>query len=211
VVGPQLWSNSFLPGIYQGTHINNSSFDPKSVLPNINSGTLPRGAQREQMDLLKQLNEMHLQKRAGDNPLEARIESLEMAFRMQFEAQDVFDLTKETKATREMYGQGQFADACLAGRRLLERGVRMVQIFTGNGQPWDDHGDIKLHADKAKQTDQAVAALLTDLKQRGLLEDTLVLWGGEFGRTPTSEGAKGRDHNNHGFSVWLAGGGVKGG
>jgi hypothetical protein len=210
VVGPQLWSSSFLPGVFQGTHINNSSMDPKSVLPNIASSALPRGAQREQMDLLKKFNEMHLAKR-GDDPLEARIQSLEMAFRMQFEAQEVFDLNRETKATREMYGQGQFADACLAARRLLERGVRMVQIFTGNGQPWDDHGDIKLHADKAKQTDKPIAALLTDLKLRGLLDDTLVLWGGEFGRTPSSEGAKGRDHNNHGFSVWLAGGGVKGG
>jgi hypothetical protein len=211
VVGPQLWSSSFLPGIYQGTHINNSSFDPQKVLQNISSPVLPRHAQREQMDLLKKFNEIHEQQRGGDNPLEARIQSLEMAFRMQFEAQDVFDLNKETKITREMYGPGRFADACLVARRLVERGVRMVQIFTGDGQPWDDHGDIKAHADKAKQTDQPIAALLSDLKQRGLLDDTLVLWGGEFGRTPTSEGAKGRDHNNHGFSVWLAGGGVKGG
>ncbi len=212
VVGPQLWSNSFLPGIYQGTHINNSSFDPKTVLQHIHSSTLPRAAQREQMDLLKKFNEMHLQQRGGsDNPLEARIASLEMAFRMQFEAQDVFDLNKEPKTTREQYGNGKFGEACLVARRLVERGVRMVQIFTGDGQPWDDHADIKAHADKAKQTDQPIAALLRDLKHRGLLEDTLVLWGGEFGRTPTSEGAKGRDHNNHGFSVWLAGGGVKGG
>ncbi|MFL5342533.1 MAG: DUF1501 domain-containing protein [Gemmataceae bacterium] len=212
VVGPQLWSNSFLPGIFQGAHINNSSFDPRTVLQHIHSNTLPAGAQREQMDLLKKMNELHLQKRGGgDNPLEARIQSLEMAFRMQFEAQDVFDLSKETKVTREQYGSGKFGEACLVARRLVERGVRMVQIFTGDGQPWDDHADIKAHADKAKQTDQPIAALLRDLKQRGLLEDTLVLWGGEFGRTPTSEGAKGRDHNNHGFSVWLAGGGVKGG
>jgi uncharacterized protein (DUF1501 family) len=134
-----------------------------------------------------------------------------MAFRMQFEAQEVFDLKRETQATRDLYGKGPFAEACLAARRLVERGVRMVQIFTGDGQPWDDHGDIKAHAVKAQQTDRPIAALLTDLKQRGLLDETLVLWGGEFGRTPSSEGAKGRDHNNHGFSVWLAGGGVKGG
>ncbi len=210
VVGPQLWSNSFLPGIYQGTHINNSKMDPKSVLPNVSNGYLSRGAQREQLDLLKELNELHLKPR-GDNPLEARIESLEMAFRMQFEAQDVFDLGQETKATRELYGRGEFADACLAARRLVERGVRVVQVFYGNGQPWDDHADIKAHAEKAKLSDQPVAALLKDLKARGLLDDTLVLWGGEFGRTPTSEGAKGRDHNSTGFSVWLAGGGVKGG
>jgi hypothetical protein len=210
VVGPQLWSSSFLPGIYQGTHINNSRLDPKSVLPNLTSSVLPPGAQREQLDLMQKLNELHLQGKR-DNPLEARIQSMEMAFRMQFEAQEVFDLNRETSATRANYGKGPFADACLAARRLVERGVRMVQIFTGDGQPWDDHGDIKAHADKARQTDQPIAALLKDLKARGMLDDTLVLWGGEFGRTPTSEGAKGRDHNNHGFSVWLAGGGVKGG
>jgi hypothetical protein len=210
VVGPQLWANSFLPGIYQGTHINNSNLDPKSVIPNLNSGVLGRGAQREQLDLLKQLNEMHLSQRGGDNPLEARIQSLEMAFRMQFEAQDVFDLTKETQATRDLYGKGQFGEACLLSRRLLERGVRMVQIYTGAGQPWDDHGDATAHAAKAKQVDQPIAALLTDLKRTGLLDDTLVLWGGEFGRTPTAQG-KGRDHHAQGFTVWLAGGGVKGG
>jgi hypothetical protein len=213
VVGPQLWSNSFLPGVYQGTHINNSGarLDPKTVLPNLSNAYLSRTAQREQMDLLKNLNELHLHRRSNDNPLEARIESLEMAFRMQFEAQGVFDLAREPRAVRDLYGSGQFADACLLARRMVERGVRVVQIFTGNGQPWDDHGDIKAHAIKAKQTDQPIAGLLRDLKARGLLEDTLVLWGGEFGRTPTSEGAKGRDHNNHGFCVWLAGGGVKGG
>jgi Protein of unknown function (DUF1501) len=210
VVGPQLWSNSFLPGVFQGSHINNNNLDPKRVIPHLTS-QLSRGAQREQMDLLKQLNEKHLEARQNDNPLEARIQSLEMAFRMQFEAQEVFDLSKEDKATRELYGSGPFADACLLARRLVERGVRMVQIFTGDGQPWDDHGDIKEHANKAKQVDQPCAALLKDLKRRGLMDDTLVLWGGEFGRTPTSEGAKGRDHNNLGFSVWMAGGGVKGG
>jgi hypothetical protein len=211
VVGPQLWSNSFLPGIFQGAHINNSRLDPKSVLANIENTYLPRGLQREQLDLLTEINKRHLDQRGGrDNPLEARIASLEMAFRMQTEAQDVFDLARETKATRELYGSGAFADGCLTARRLVERGVRMVQIFTGAGQPWDDHGDILAHRDKAKQTDQPIAALLKDLKSRGLLEDTLVLWGGEFGRTPTSQG-KGRDHNNRGFTVWLAGGGVKGG
>ncbi len=211
VVGPQLWSNSFLPGIFQGTHINNGRIDPKNVIPHVSSGYLGRTAQREQMDLLKEMNERHLAQRAGDNPLEARIQSLEMAYRMQFEAQEVFDVSRETQATRDRYGKGSFADACLLSRRMLERGVRVVQIFTGDGQPWDDHGDIKEHANKAKQVDQPIGALLADLKATGLLEDTLVLWGGEFGRTPTSEGAKGRDHNNHGFTVWLAGGGVKGG
>lgn len=212
VVGPQLWSNSFLPGIFQGTHINNAKLDPKEVIRHINNQWVDRDAQQEQLDLMRQMNELHLERRGGsDANLEGRIESMEMAFRMQFEAQDVFDLAQETAATRDLYGPGQFADACLTARRLVERGVRMVQVFYGNGQPWDDHEKIQGHADKAKQSDQAVAALLTDLKDRGLLEDTLVLWGGEFGRTPVSEGALGRDHNNHGFSVWLAGGGVKGG
>jgi hypothetical protein len=211
VVGPQLWSNSFLPGIFQGTHINNSKMDPQSVIPFVNNPYLGRAAQREQMDLLHSLNEAHLAKRAGDNPLEARIESLEMAFRMQFEAQDAFNLNQETKETREQYGKGQFAEACLSARRLVERGVRVVQVFYGNGQPWDDHGDIMGHAAKAKDSDQAIAALLKDLKARGLLDETIVLWGGEFGRTPTAQGAKGRDHHSTGFTVWLAGGGVKGG
>jgi len=212
VVGPQLWGNSFLPGIFQGTHINNAKMDPKEVIRDINNRYLDRTAQREQMDLMKQMNQMHLEQRGGrDGNLESRIESMEMAFRMQFEAQEVFDLGQETQSTRDAYGKGEFADACLTARRLVERGVRMVQVYYGNGQPWDDHENISSHADKAMKSDQAVAALLKDLKARGLLEDTLVLWGGEFGRTPVSEGSNGRDHNNHGFSVWLAGGGVKGG
>ncbi|HZZ81151.1 MAG TPA: DUF1501 domain-containing protein [Gemmataceae bacterium] len=212
VVGPALWSNSFLPGIFQGAHINNSNMDPRRVLQNLSNSYLTTDAQAQQMDLMRRLNQMHLQNRGGnDNPLEARIQSMEMAFRMQFEAQEVFDLNRETASTRELYGRGQFNDACLVARRLVERGVRCVQIFTGSGQPWDDHGDIRNHRNNARTVDQPVAALIKDLKNRGLLEDTLVLWGGEFGRTPTSEGATGRDHNSLGFSVFLAGGGVKGG
>jgi len=211
VVGPQLWSNSFLPGIYQGAQINNAKMDPKNVIANVNNNYLSRDSQREQLDLLKALNEKHLEQRGSDNPLEARIQSMEMAFRMQFEAQDVFNMNQETKATRDMYGSGEFADGCLMARRLVERGVRMVQVFYGNGQPWDDHGDIKNHANLAKKVDQPIAALIRDLNHRGLLDETLIVWGGEFGRTPTSEGAKGRDHNNHGFSMFMAGGGVKGG
>jgi hypothetical protein len=211
VVGPQLWGNSFLPGIYQGTQIASTKIDPATVLPHLNNRTLGAKSQREQMELLRKLNEMHLEPRKGDNPLEGRIQSLEMAFRMQTEAREAFDLDKESKATREAYGKGAFADSCLLAKRLVSKGVRMVQIFTGAGQPWDDHGDIKQHAGKANQVDRPIAALLMDLKRSGLLDETLVVWGGEFGRTPTSEGAKGRDHNNHGFTVWLAGGGVKGG
>ncbi|HWG45597.1 MAG TPA: DUF1501 domain-containing protein [Gemmataceae bacterium] len=211
VVGPQLWSNSFLPGIYQGTHINNSRIDPKNIIQNVANSHLPRGAQRRQLDLLQQMNESHLQQRGQDAQLEARIASLEMAYRMQTEAQEAFDLTRETAPTRKQYGDGAFANACLIARRLAERGVRMTQIYYGNGQPWDDHGDILNHRNHARQSDQPIAALLHDLKARGLLDETLVLWGGEFGRTPASEGSKGRDHNSKGFTMWLAGGGIKGG
>ena len=210
VVGPALWNNSFLPGVFQGCHIQN--LDPKRVIDHIRNSNLAAGTQREQLDLLNNLNRLHMEKRAGDDQLDARIQSLEMAFRMQTEAQDAFDVSKESPKVRDEYGKGYFADACLAARRLVERGVRTVQVFYGNGQPWDDHGDLeKGHRNKAKDSDKAVAALLKDLKQRGLLDETLILWGGEFGRTPTSEGANGRDHNHHGFSVWLAGGGIKGG
>ena len=210
VVGPALWSNSFLPGVYQGCHIQN--LDPKRVIEHIQNRYLGAGTQREQLDLLNELNKLHLEKRHGDDQLDARIQSLEMAFRMQTEATEAFDVSKEPVKLRDTYGKGYFADACLAARRLVERGVRMVQVFYGSGQPWDDHSDVeKGHRNKAKDSDKAIAALLKDLKAKGLLDETLVLWGGEFGRTPTSEGANGRDHNNHGFCVWLAGGGVKGG
>ncbi len=211
VVGPQLWSNSFLPGVYQGTHINNRETDPKKILRNVENRYLGQDAQREQLDLLQNMNRMHLNSHDHDPQLDARISSLELAFRMQFEAQDAFDINKESEATRNMYGDGEFAHACLMARRLAERGVRITQIYFGDGQPWDDHGDILNHRNHAKKSDQAIAALLKDLKQRGMLEDTLVVWGGEFGRTPTSEGSKGRDHHSLGFSMWMAGGGVKGG
>jgi uncharacterized protein (DUF1501 family) len=155
------------------------------------------------------MNQAHLEQRGHDEQLESRIASLEMAFRMQGEAQEAFDLARETQATRQLYGTGEFANACLLARRLAERGVRMIQIYYGNGQPWDDHGDIANHRNHAQKSDQPIAALLRDLKARGLFEDTLVIWGGEFGRTPTSQGAKGRDHHSLGFTMWLAGGGVK--
>ncbi len=210
VVGPQLWSNGFLPGIYQGCHID--KLDPKHIVDHINNTQLSPDTQRQQLDLINRLNRIHLADRGGDDQLESRIQSLEIAFRMQTEAQEAFDITRESKATRDLYGSGQFADSCLAARRLVERGVRMVQVYFGNGQPWDDHGNLENgHRSKAQSSDRAIAGLLRDLKSRGLLEDTLVLWGGEFGRTPVSEGQNGRDHNHHGFSVWLAGGGIKGG
>jgi hypothetical protein len=211
VVGPQLWGNSFLPGIFQGCHINNSKLDPQSVIQHVHNTQLPPAVQRRQLDLLQELNRVHLDGRQPDSQLESRIESLEMAFRLQFAAQEVFDLNRESQPTRELYGTGQFADACLVSRRLVERGVRMVQIYYGGGQPWDDHGDIMNHANHAKQSDQPIAALIKDLKSRGLFDETLIIWGGEFGRTPWSQGAKGRDHHSRGFSMWMAGGGVKGG
>jgi len=210
VVGPQLWSSGFLPGIHQGCHIE--KLDPQKIVDHINNQHLTPRTQRQQLDLINQLNGLHSEQRSGDDQLESRIQSLEVAFRMQTEAQEAFDVSQETKATRALYGEGQFADSCLAARRLVERGVRMVQVYYGGGQPWDDHGNIENgHRDKGLKSDQAIAGLLRDLKSRGLLDDTLVLWGGEFGRTPVSEGGSGRDHNHHGFSVWLAGGGVKGG
>ena len=211
VVGPQLWGNSFLPGIFQGCHINNSKLDPQTVIQHVHNATLPPAVQRRQLDLLQELNRVHLEDRPADNQLEARIESFEMAFRLQFAAQEVFDLKSESQATRELYGAGQFSDACLVARRMVERGVRMVQLYYGGGQPWDDHGDIMNHANHAKQSDQAIAGLIRDLKSRGLFDETLIVWGGEFGRTPWSQGAKGRDHHSRGFTMWLAGGGVKGG
>jgi hypothetical protein len=211
VVGPQLWSNSFLPGVYQGTHINNGSIDPKSLIRNVDNAYLTPPEQRKQLDLLNRMNQLHLADRGTDLQLEARIQSLEIAFRMQLEAQDAFDISKEPEYVRKAYGDGQFANACLMARRLAERGVRMTQIYYGNAQPWDDHQDIANHRKHAQASDKPIAALLRDLKSRGLLEETLVIWGGEFGRTPTSEGSKGRDHHSLGFSMWLAGGGVKGG
>jgi len=210
VVGPQLWSNSFLPAVYQGTHINNKTIDPKTVIRYLEA-RLPRPEQRRQLDLLRAMNELHRDARGPDGQVDARIESLELAYRMQFEALDVFDLGQEPRAVRQRYGPGEFADACLVARRLVEKGVRVVQIYYGDNQPWDDHKDIGLHRDHAGKSDRPIAALLADLKARGLWDDTLVLWGGEFGRTPTSEGAKGRDHHSKGFSMWLAGGGVRGG
>jgi Protein of unknown function (DUF1501) len=208
VVGPQLWSNSFLPGIYQGTHINNRSIDPRTIIRDIRNPFLPAAAQREQLDLLQQMNQIHEEQRGRDEPLEARIASLEMAYRMQGEAVEAFDINRETMATRRLYGEGEFANACLLARRLAERDVRVIQIYYGNGQPWDDHGNIENHRNHARQSDRPIAALLRDLKARGLFDDTLVIWGGEFGRTPMSQG-RGRDHHHLGFSMWLAGGGVK--
>lgn len=213
VNGAANWSNRFLPGIYQGCHINLPvTYDPRTVLPYLQNQHLSADSQRRQLDFMQRLNAMQTARRGQDTLLDARIASLEMAFRMQSAAQEAFDLNQESTRTREMYGQSVFANNCLLARRLVERGVRAVQIYSGAGQPWDTHGNNDgQHRQLALGSDQAIAGLLHDLKRRGLLDETIVLWGGEFGRTPASQGGDGRDHNHWGFSVWLAGGGFRGG
>jgi hypothetical protein len=207
------WRSAFLPGTYAGTFIDTKHEQIDKLIENIKSPHASSRQQREQLDLLRQLNEDHRRARPGDPQLEARIQSFELAYRMQSEAAEAFDVSREPKHVLAAYGSGVYARQILIARRLVERGVRMVQIWHGQGQPWDDHGDIMHHKQLAQESDQAIGALLVDLRQRGMLDDTLVIWGGEFGRTPVAElpQAKGRDHNPYGFSMWLAGGGVKGG
>lgn len=217
----QNWQAGFLPGIYQGTYIDSQYTQIERLIENIRNDRTSRSSQRRQLDLLQELNRQHLDSRQEDAQLEARIQSFELAYRMQIEATDAFDVTREPKHILEMYGPGTQARQILIARRLVERGVRFVQLWHGAGQPWDSHDDLeKNHRRLAGQCDQAIAALIKDLKQRGLLDETLILWGGEFGRTPAVELPKkgsnqgkvnGRDHNHYGFTVWMAGGGVRGG
>ncbi len=217
----QNWQSAFLPGVFQGTYINTANVEIEKLIENVRNRYVSPGRQRRQLDLLMELNRQHQAAREEDPQLEARIQSFELAYRMQLEATDAFDVSREPAAIREMYGRGVQARQLLIARRLIERGVRFVQVWHGAGQPWDNHDDLEVnHRRLAGECDQAIAALLTDLKQRGLLEETLVIWGGEFGRTPTVElpqpgsnagKINGRDHNHYGFSMWLAGGGVKGG
>jgi len=217
VIGPQLWTSAFLPGIHQGTHIPNNEKEPDKLIHYLRNRELAPADQRRQLDLLARLNRLQLERQGPDSQLETAIQSMETAFRMQTEAPEVFDIGKESEAVRARYGDGDFGRGCLMALRLVERGVRMVQIYFGNGQPWDNHDDILIHRRLARQADGPLAALLQDLKSRGLLSQTLVLIGGEFGRTPSVEVSglvnvqNGRDHNSHGFSMLLAGGGVKGG
>ena len=207
-----LWTSAFLPGSHQGTFINHADPVPDKLIPFLRNEQTTREAQSDQVALMTALNRRHLERSGPDGHLEGRLKAMETAFRMQFTATDAFDLQKETKSTREQYGEGHFANGCLLARRLSERGVRFVQVYYGNGQPWDTHSDHNNATRKLCQDiDRPIAALLTDLKQRGLLEETLVVWGGEFGRTPTSENGNGRDHNHYGFTVWMAGGGIRGG
>ncbi len=207
-----LWTSAFLPGSHQGTYINHTDPVPDKLIPYLRNENATREAQASQVALMNELNRRHLERSGPDVQLEGRLQALETAFRMQFTATNAFDLQQETKSTRESYGDGHFANGCLLARRLSERGVRFVQVYYGNGQPWDTHNDHNSSTvNLCRDIDRPVAALLSDLKQRGLLEETLVLWGGEFGRTPTSENGNGRDHNHYGFTTWMAGGGIKGG
>jgi len=217
------WQAGFLPSAFQGAYVNTDHESVDKLVEFIRNGAIDGKRQREQLDLLLAFNQRHLAERQKDTQLEARIQSFELAYRMQMEASDAFDIMKEPEAVRQMYGvkpgpEGSFARQCLIARRLLERGVRFLQLWTGDGQPWDNHDDVLDHKPLAAKVDQPIAALLTDLKQRGLFDDTLVIWGGEFGRTPVVElptpglnagKQRGRDHNPYGFTTWLAGGGVK--
>jgi hypothetical protein len=214
IVGTQNWRSAFLPGAYQGTYIDTQHTEIQKLIENIKNHSVAAPEQRQQLDLLKRLNERHLQARQNDALLEARIQSFELAYRMQFEATDAFDFAKEPASIRDRYGSSVHGRQLLITRRLLERGVRFVQVWSGGGQPWDNHDAIaQNHKKLAADWDQPIAAFLTDLKQRGMLDSTLVMWGGEFGRTPVAElpQMSGRDHNHYGFSMWLCGGGVRGG
>jgi hypothetical protein len=214
IVATQNWRSAFLPGAFQGTYVNTQHTDVQKLIENIRNHSASPAEQRRQLDLVHRLNERHLRQRQGDAQLEARIQSFELAYRMQSEAADAFDYLREPLAVREWYGPGVQARQLLITRRLLERGVRFIQVWSGAGQPWDNHDNIAVvHRKLAAEWDRPIAAFLKDLKQRGLLDSTLVIWGGEFGRTPVAElpALSGRDHNHYGFSMWLAGGGVKGG
>ena len=217
IVGPQLWSSTFLPAIYQGTHIPNNEKTADKLIRYIRNESGTPAEQRRALDLLEKLNRMEERRLGGDSQLEASIQASEIAYRMQSEVPEVFDITKEPEAVRARYGDGDFGRGCLMARRLVEKGVRMVQVYHGNGQPWDSHNDIQDHRELARSVDGPIAALLKELKASGLLEETVVIISGEFGRTPVMEVSglvkvqNGRDHNSHGFSTLIAGGGVKGG
>jgi hypothetical protein len=214
--GVQNWQSAFLPGVFQGTPIDTRHRRVEKLIEHIRSPHASEREQRLQLDLLAQVNRLHQRERPEDGRLESRIESFELAYRMQTEATDAFDISHEPRKVRDLYGNSAQGRQMLLARRLVERGVRFVQVWHGN---WDSHDDLATaHRDLARDSDQAIAGLLVDLKQRGLLQDTLVICGGEFGRTPTRDPGSGaankkpgRDHNASGFSLWLASGGVKAG
>ena len=224
-VGPPLWSSAFLPPMHQGTYVSDaiskSEFDPQKLIANIHNEQFDLTQQRKELDLVKQLDQLNMASAAGgkhDPQLEGTIGSMETAFRMQTEAPDVFDVRKESAATLKMYGEGSTARGCLTAARLIEKGVRMVQVYYAKGDPWDHHFDIELHRKTGGDSDQPFAALIKDLKARGLFDETIIVAGSEFGRTPVVEVGSGfmggqthngRDHNPHGFTMWIAGGGFK--
>ncbi len=219
-VGPPLWSSAFLPPVHQATFVSSDTkdknFDPYKLIPNIHNERFTISQQQRELDLIKKLDQMNMAETQVDVQLEATIGSMETAYRMQTEAPDVFDVRKGSEATIKMYGEGSTARGCLTAARLIEKGVRMVQVYYAQGDPWDHHNDILMHRKNAKDSDQPFAALVKDLKARGLFDETIIVCGSEFGRTPVVElgGAgshNGRDHNPHGFTMWLAGGGIKGG
>jgi len=232
-VGPPLWNSAFLPAVHQGTFIADKvekekqtdtalvgkDFDPKTLISYIHNEKFTLTEQRRELDLLAALNRAQMDREPVRDPkLEAAIQSMETAFRMQTEAPEVFDVRKESEATLKLYGAGSTARGCLMAVRLAERGVRMVQVYYAKGDPWDAHADIQAHRKNAKDSDQPFAAVIKDLKSRGLFKDTIVVCGSEFGRTPVMEVGggsgmtqNGRDHNPFGFTMWLAGGGIKGG
>jgi hypothetical protein len=212
--GSRNWGTGFMPAAYQGTKFREGSTPVLHLAPS--EGMSP-SRQRKKLDLVRQLNGRHLRERREDDQLEARIAAYELAYRMQSALPEAVDLSDETDATRRLYGLDQKQTAhtgrnCLLARRLTERGVRFVQLYFGSGSKWDAHADVEgNHSRYCRESDRPIAALLKDLKQRGLLDSTLVIWGGEFGRTPMSESGDGRDHNPYGFTMWLAGGGIRGG
>ena len=210
--GKQLWANAYLPALYQGVEFSTRGAPIHHLDP---PASLPPGAQRANLDFLQTLNAAHSKERPGESELEARIENFELAARMQLEAPSVLDLSGETATTKKMYGlddprTAKYGTRCLMARRLVESGVRFVQVTTSPGQPWDHHSDIRGGMNKiAAETDQGATALIKDLKARGLLDSTIVMWAGEFGRLPTTQNGKGRDHNRNAFTLWFAGGGFK--
>ena len=215
--GVRLWSSSFLPASYQGIHIRNDAEEPSELLQDIQNKFITKPEQQRQLELLDKMNRSYLGRIGYQPRLEAAIESMEVAFQMQTEAPGVFDISQEPESVRGRYGETQFGRGCLMALRLVEKGVRVVQVYYGERQPWDSHDDIQVHGKHARRADPAIAALVDDLKARGLFDETIVIVGTEFGRTPmiqnsgTERVGRGRDHNPPGYSILLAGGGIKGG
>lgn len=214
--GVRSWGPGFLPSTFQGTPVGDGPTDEAIANLKLPSG-IDEPRQRQKLDMIRKINEMHAARLPNVSTLDARIRSYELAYRMQSAAPEAVDLTRETAVTRDLYGlddkpTAKFGEICLLARRMVERGVRFIQLFSGTGSGWDAHSGIESnHTKYCGSVDKPIAGLLTDLRQRGLLDQTLVVWGGEFGRTPMSEKGTGRDHNPTGFTMWMAGGGVNGG